>query len=171
MTSSKTNRHVIMVYGAPGSGKTFFAQKFSKVFRAPLLDLNSLRHHLYGKPDYGKSENTTMRFIGEQLLTDLMLSDQTIILEGCLDKKKERDQVRQIAKDHGYDAELIWVQTDLATTRQRVVSHEHHKLTKKQFDNIVNELESPMQAEKPLVISGKHTFATQVKIVLGQLSK
>lgn len=168
-TAKKT--HVIMVYGAPGSGKTFFAEKFSSIFKAPYIDLNSLRYQVIKKPTFSAEEDKLVKKVGLVFLKNLLKCGQTIILEGPYNTSKDRQAIRKVLGENGYKALLVWVQTDIDTTKKRVAQKTgSEKLTKKQFDILVDRLEAPTRQENPIVISGKHTFQTQMKVVLSQLS-
>ena len=67
----------------------------------------------------------------------------------------------------GYEPLFVWVQTDLATTKARAL--------KKNVPSSVFEAErkrfTPLKESDPyVVISGKHNYASQLKIVLRRLS-
>jgi Predicted kinase len=173
MKSSETSKpHLVMIYGAPGSGKSFFADKFSEAFRAPYVDVNELRYKVFKKPSFSDDESRAMTQIGLHIVSKLLKSGQTVVLEGGTDTVRERNAIKKLAGEFGYRTLLVWIQTDLATTKKRAVSKTATlKLSQKQFDEYVSKLELPTRRENPVVISGKHTFTTQIRIVLGQLSK
>jgi predicted kinase len=154
-----------MVYGAPGAGKTFFAEQFSDKFRAPFIDLDSLRRQIFKPPTYLAEESQDVKKLGLSILSNMFRSHAMIVLEGGLDTKKDRRQVIKAAETAGYQPMLIWVQTDPKTTKSRART----KLTNAQFEEAVNSLEPPTAKEQPIVVSGKHTFDTQIKVILKQL--
>ena len=69
------------------------------------------------------------------------------------------------------------MQTDEATARQRSISRQDKQpydkynvpLTKDQFDKHAKRLNPPVGREDHIVISGKHTFASQAKTVLKKI--
>lgn len=158
--------HLIMVYGVAGSGKSCFAEKFAETFGAAYVDLNGLRREIFAKPEYDEAETKVVRQIGVFVLKGVLKGKQTVVMEGGIETKKERDEIRRLLKQYGYEPLLLWVQTDQATARGRV----RGRMTKRQFEESVERMELPMEKEGAVVISGQHTFKTQMRIVLGQLS-
>lgn len=155
-----------MVYGAPGAGKTYFAEQFSEKFRAPFVNTTSLRRHIFKKPSYSPAENREMKRLVNFLIPDMLRSGVMTLLEGGLDTRADRRRIVSTANEAGYQPLLVWVQTDPKTTKLRAKS----QMTVKQFDEVINRLETPLATEQPIIISGKHTFDTQVRVILRQLS-
>ncbi len=150
--------HAILIFGVPMSGKTQFAAKFSQQFNSIFLDFGSL-------PDISREA-----FLA--VITQLAASGQTILIEGAVDTQKDRDEIRKILKKAGYKPALVWIQTDVTAVKQRLKTKlKSVEKAKAAFEKRIDELEAPADQENPIVISGKHTFATQLKTVLSQLSK
>ena len=59
------------------------------------------------------------------------------------------------------------MQTDEATCRRRI--QKGHSLDTINFDAAVKSFTEPNAIEKPVVISGKHTYKTQARTVLARL--
>lgn len=152
--------------GLPGSGKSFFAEKFAETFNAPYACLDKIAP-LVG--DSAIAESILQSFIAELLKTR-----RSIIIEGATDTRTERDRLARQARAAGYETLLVWVQTDPNTAKLRSVKETKNKtnrtLTSEEYDRIVKRFTAPNNIEKPIVISGKHTYATQAKIVLKKLS-
>lgn len=70
----------------------------------------------------------------------------------------------------GYSPTLIWIQTDVNTIRSRLKNRlKSVERAKAVYDAGIKSLEGPSDAEMPIVLSGKHTYHTQLKQVLTQL--
>ena len=101
------------------------------------------------------------------LLEQILKTKQTIIIEGCLNTELERTEMRNLLRSHGYTPALIWIQTDFSTIKLRLKSRFRSVSKAKEFyDQSVSEVEAPTDIEKPIILSGKHTFETQSKHVL-----
>ena len=160
MEGKKSQPRVLLVFGAPCSGKTTFCEKFASRFGLTFFDLDSLR-----------SDNSLSRKTLLIILEQIAKTRQTILLEGELKTEKEREEIRRLFRNAGYITSTIWIQTDLATIRARLKSrHKTVKAAKEVYDTIVPNLEAPSNAERPIILSGKHTFETQVKHVLAGLA-
>ena len=74
-------------------------------------------------------------------------------------------------REHGYEPSLIWVQTDVATIRNRLKLRFHSvSKAKTAYDDAVASIEAPTESERPIILSGKHTFDTQTRHVLAGLA-
>ncbi|MDB5167815.1 MAG: hypothetical protein JWO55_73 [Candidatus Saccharibacteria bacterium] len=158
--------HVILMVGVPGSGKSFFAENFAKTFNAPYTSLEKIIPHT--------TDDGAALAIMQAQVTELLKTRQSVIIEGGTDTRVEREKLARQAKVAGYEALVVWVQIDPASAKARSVRPTKNKvnrtLTSEEYDRIVKRFTPPNALEKPTVISGKHTYATQAKIVLKKLS-
>ena len=159
--NGKSKPYAILVFGAPMSGKTAFAEQFSTRFNAPFLNLADLheQHHISRK-------------VALALVEQLAKCKSTIVVEGALDNERQRNEMRSIFEKAGYQPALIWVQTDLNEIKHRM-RHKYKRVAdaKAALDAALKTIEAPSDEEEPLVISGKHTFQTQCKNVLTGISE
>lgn len=156
----KTKPRAILVFGAPCSGKTTFCEKFSSRFKAPYYNLAEMR----------EEANFTEKQI-HVVLTAISKSGQNIIIEGGLDTEAERKAVNKLLKTCGYTPALVWIQTDINTIRARLKAKLRSVAKAKEtYDTRVQKMEAPSDREKPIILSGKHTFQTQLSHVLSQLA-
>ncbi len=159
--NGKSKPYAVLVFGAPMSGKTTFADQFSARFNAPFLNLSEL-HDQFG----------ISRKVALNLITQISKCKQTLIIEGGLDTERQRNEIRRMLSQAGYAPILVWIQTDLNEIKHRM-RHKYNKLeeAKIALANSYKKIEAPSDDEDPLVISGKHTFQTQCKNVLNGLSE
>lgn len=152
--------------GVPGSGKTFFAEKFAETFNAPYVSDNVIAPLA--------ANATTAAMLMHHQVSELLKTKKSIIIEGGTDSRTERDKLARQAKAAGYNTLLVWVQTDPATAKYRSTKEGKNKpnrtLSSDEYDRIVKKFTAPLANEKPIVISGKHTYATQARVVLKKLS-
>lgn len=150
--------HAIVMVGIPGSGKSFFAQKFSETFHAPFINQDKLRTFA---PD-------TSDELVDYLLEEFLKTGQSIIIEGSVDTRTERSELTRKIRAAGYEVLLVWVQTDQNTAKARAAKESD--LSGEDYDKAAKRFIAPAAPEKSVVISGKHTYATQAKVVLQRLS-
>ena len=160
MEGKKIQPRALLVFGAPCSGKTTFSKKFAKRFNLAFFDLEELQSK------YHLSRKVILVFI-EQIAK----TGQTVLIEGCLNTEKDREEVRHVLRAAGYATSTIWIQTDIATIRSRLKArYKNVEEAKNTYDSMVAALEAPSDSESPIILSGKHTFETQVKHVLAGLA-
>jgi adenylate kinase family enzyme len=154
--------HLIVMVGIPGSGKSFFAEKFAATFNAPYISTQLLSQLVQGEIDR----------LAHHELAELLKTKQSIVFDGEAGTRTERSELARRARDAGYETLLIWVQTDTPTAKNRVAGTKRtQRYTDERYEKALKHFSSPHPSEKYLVISGKHTYASQAKVVLKKLSQ
>ncbi|MCB9819974.1 AAA family ATPase [Candidatus Nomurabacteria bacterium] len=152
--------HAIIMVGIPGSGKTFFASKFSETFGAPHLDLQAISKYAASPEAAGQ--------LAYMYLTELLKTRQSLVLELSTETRANRTEVARVVRDAGYAPLFVWTQVDQATAKSR--TRKSKLLSPDEFDALVKRFSPPHEREHAVVISGKHTYASQAKIVLKHLT-
>lgn len=161
MEGNRKKLRAVMVFGAPGCGKTTFAEKFAKKYSLAYYNLDEIRE------EYDFSHEAIL-----SILEIITKAKQSIVIEGELKTEQDRTEIRNILRAQGYKPTLVWVQTDFTTIKVRLRSkYKTIKKAKEVYDEAIAEMEAPADFEKPVILSGKHTFETQNKHVLAGLAK
>lgn len=168
---------VIMMLGASGAGKSFFARQFSDTFSAPVVSYDRLRMITFADPTYQKAEEDVVRNLANNEINELFKAHKTFIVDGGNSTRNERILIERAARENDYGTLVIWVQTDEPTSRYRALKRNPKRkwdewnvsLTEQQFDTMAKRINPPLPSENTVVISGKHTYATQAKVVLKKL--
>ena len=168
---------VIMVIGLPGSGKSFFSRQFAEMFGAPLVSGDFIRHSISAQSTFDTDEDALVGTLVEAQVGELLKTGKTFIIDGSVNARTMRTSIERLANSHGYGKLTIWVQTDEPTSFAR-----SHKRSEKRAGDIYNDpmdqhaflryrkqFTAPTRTENIVVISGKHTFATQARVVLKKL--
>lgn len=152
-------QRAILVFGAPCSGKTTFGKQFAEQFNATFYDLDTLK----------EEHNLSRKFL-LLLISEIAKTKSTLVIEGCNDTEKDRRELIEILQAAGYKPTLIWIQTDVSTIRMRLKNKlKDVDKARAAYDTRIKALEAPSDAEAPIVLSGKHTYQSQLKQVLTQL--
>ena len=160
MEGNKNKPRALLVFGAPCSGKTTFAEKFAKKFGLVFYNLDEI-------VEAGDFSRKGLLVLLEQITK----TGNTLVLEGGLNTEKDRKEIIKSFRKWGYDPSLIWIQTDISTIRVRMkAKYKTVAKAKELLEQKSAELEAPSEAEKPIILSGKHTFETQTKHVLAGLA-
>jgi predicted kinase len=154
-----TKPHLIVVVGVPGSGKTFFAEQFAETFSAPYINYADLHTILH--------DSKIADEVAEYTLDQIFRTKQTLLIEGRGNAKVERQTIAAQAKKHGYEPLFIWVQTEPVTAKSRALKQSR---SSDEFDQLTKKFTPLAATEKYVVISGKHTYASQAKVVLKKLA-
>ena len=162
--------HLLVVVGIPGAGKTFFASQFAETFNVPFIhysDLQTIR-----EPRLSEEETA---LVAGALFQELVKTKQTILIDGPGASRIERAALAQQARAAGYEPLFIWVQTEQPTAKARAIrgvrGSSYEPISEEVFTAEVKRFTPLNAAEKSLVISGKHTYASQAKMVLKRLAE
>ena len=163
--------HIIAMMGIPGSGKTFFAEQFAETFNASLVSYEKINQNIFGNTINTKAGLLAVDRVASYMLKELLKSGHTIILDGPTESRANRIALAQLAKQAGYETLFVWSQIETATAKSRATKTNKDKtgISIEMFEGITKRFTVPSAAEKAVVISGKHTFASQLRIVLKHL--
>jgi predicted kinase len=169
--ADSTKPHIIVMVGIPSSGKSFFAEHFADTFKAPIVSYDLIRKQIFSNPLFNEDENAIIRKVSDHILSEMFKTQKTIIFEGQTGLRTERYEITKKANFAGYEPLFIWVQTDPITAQKRAAksSLEKPALSEDEFYSRVKKFNPPSKIERFIVISGKHTYASQLKIVLKHL--
>ena len=157
--------HAIIMIGIPGSGKSTFADRFADTFQAPIVSQTKLQR------DYRLSDQEA-EALRDTILAEYMKTHRTVLIDGGLDVKEKRETMVRMLVKAGYRPLVVWVQTDTGESLRRATRPypRGSGMTEEDFDHYLNLFDAPGEKEKMIVISGKHTYASQLKIILKQLA-
>lgn len=167
---------LIMLYGYPGCGKSFFASKFVREFQNTAY-----------LPAYKTTSEVTKLASGNQQLADKVTDFITenylqngisVITDAPVTKKIDRKKLNHLALKYKAVPVLIWMQIDADSaymrTKLRAKKNKDEdsaaKYTKEEYQSIVNNMQNPHQNEDYFVISGKHTYKSQRALVMSKMS-
>ncbi len=174
---SSVSPMIVMMVGIPGSGKSHFARQFAEVFQTPLVSYDKTQYLLFAEPQFSKDEELIIASIMNSQIKELLKTQKSFIIDGALNSKAARMEVSRLAKRHDYGLLTVWVQTDNESAKTRATKRSkrrdgdkfNHSLSADQFAGYAKRINPPDLKENHVVISGKHTFASQAKAVLKKI--
>lgn len=157
--------------GIPRSGKSFFAEHFADTFKAPIISFDQLRNKIFDNPAFNDDEDKIICKVADHMLDEILKTKRTVIYEGQTSLRAERMAISKKARDAGYEPLFIWVQTETTAAMKRSLqpSIEKPAIDINEFNIKLKRFSTPHKTEKAVVISGKHTYASQLKIILKHL--
>lgn len=165
-TLSSTQPYIILLAGLPGSGKSTFGEQFAKTFGIPFVNAKHYEKYI--------SDNSQQLKLGIEVLSQLAPGKQSIIFEGVSGKRAERSALIQHMRKLGYAPLIVWMQVNEDVARQRSTRRtkvQPNAMSQQEFDSHVKLFSHPHTTERPVVISGMHTYGTQAKSLLRRLSE
>ena len=168
---------VLLIVGVPGAGKSHFARQFASIFHTPLVSYDRLQYLLFSEPQFSKEEELLIASIMNTQMQELFKTQKTFIVDGAVNSRAARMEIERVARKHDYGTLTIWIQTDHESAQYRVTSRNKRRegdkfnarMSEEQFKKYSQRINPPALKESYIVISGKHTFATQAKVVLKKI--
>lgn len=167
---------LILLYGYPGSGKTFFARQLSEHFQAAHVHGERVRNELFDQPHYDKEENDVIAQLMTYMTGEFLNAGLSVIYDGSALRLAQRRALRDLARKNHAEPILVWLQIDPDTSYSRTQSRDRRRADDKYagpndratFERNASAMQNP-QNEDYIVVSGKHTFDTQLSAFVKRL--
>jgi len=168
---------LILLYGFPGAGKTYFARQFCDTVQAVHIQGDRIRAELFEKPRYDKAENAVVTQLMNYMMEEFLDAGISVVYDTNAMRASQRHALREAARKAHAKPLTVWFQIDVdsafirSTQRDRRRSDDKYAAVRDRntFDNIVAHMQNPGNTEDYVVVSGKHTFGTQYTAVARRL--
>ncbi len=168
---------LIMLYGFPGAGKTYFARQLCEHLQAAHIQGDRIRGELFENPQYDKDENQVIAQLMDYMTGEFLSAGISVVYDTNALRHKQRRELREMARKAHAQPLLIWLQIDHESAIARVVKRDRRRsddkfampLDKQTFDRIAGGMQNPEMNEDYIVISGKHAFNTQLSAFMKRL--
>ncbi|HEX9679080.1 MAG TPA: AAA family ATPase [Candidatus Saccharimonadales bacterium] len=171
---------LLLMHGWPGAGKSAFARQFCERHSMAHVSSDRVRYELYDDPVYSPSENNTVLRLCEYACELVLKTGGSVVFDMCLPTQALRHKVSYLARSYQANFMIVWAQIDLDTARYRAVNRDRRRLDDRyspglsptSFERLANSV-GPLNLDREScqVISGKHAFAQQARIVELRLNK
>jgi predicted kinase len=126
-----TRSTLIVVHGAPASGKTELSRWLADELHLPLFSMDDIKDELFNHFDHQSIEQSE-QIGGASLgvlwvwLESLMKAGTTsLIVETAFPGTESEPRLVRLARDHGYQLEQIFCHADEQTLRRRYIDRAH----------------------------------------------
>lgn len=82
---------VVIVFGLPGTGKSYFASRLSDKIHAEYVNSDRIRKELFKKRDYSETEKKAVYDKMLQAMSQALSQNQDLVLDATFHKKETRD--------------------------------------------------------------------------------
>ncbi len=172
-----TKPTLVLLYGYPGAGKTYFSRQFCDEVAAAHLHNDKIRHELFESPRYDKDENQILQQLMLYMTEEFLKAGVSVVYDTNAMRFAQRRQLRDLARKFDAESVLVWLQIDPDTAYKRARNRDRRKTDDKYaididenlFRHVAGHMQNPSQVEDYLVLSGKHTYNTQFKMAMKRL--
>ncbi len=99
---------VIIVFGLPGSGKSYFASKLAVELGANYINSDQLRLNMFSTRTYTDAEKLMVYESMSAAMTDAIINNRSIVLDATFYKEALRDSFEQQAA--AYNAHIFFIE-------------------------------------------------------------
>jgi predicted kinase len=165
-----------MLYGFPGAGKTYFARQLTEHLQVAHVHGDRIRGELFETPRYDKEENEVITQLMDYMTGEFLNAGLSVIYDVNAVRGNQRRVLRETARKHHVQPVLVWLQIDADSAYARTQTRDRRRSDDKfagpsdraTFERQAGSMQNP-QNEDYIVISGKHTFGTQLSALMKRL--
>lgn len=140
------------------------------------VSADRVRRELFERPRYDNQENAVIAHLMNYMTEEFLDAGVSVVYDANAVRVAQRHKLRELARKHNAEYLLIWLQIDLDSAyvrtqeRDRRTSDDKYAepQTRTTFDSNIAGMQNP-KTEDYLVISGKHSFATQKASIINRL--
>ncbi len=168
---------LILLYGFPGSGKTFLARQLCEDMSAAHIQGDRMRYELFEEPRYDRQENEIVTHLMDYMTEEFLNSGLSVVYDMNSARLSQRRKLRNLAHKTKANYVFLWIQIDTEGAFARVASRDRRRnddryampMDRTTFDSFINQMQNPEHNEGYVVISGKHNYQTQRNTVVKKL--
>lgn len=169
---------LILTYGFPGSGKTYFSRQFAEAVQVAHLEQDRIRHELFQQPRYTKQENAALTRIITYMANEFLTAGISVVIDMNAMRLSQRKALREMARQNKASTIVLWFQIDPDTAFMRNSNRDRRKNDDRYavgyepdaFRQVASFMQNPDPTEDFIVISGKHSFPGQLSSIIKKLS-
>ncbi len=142
--TNERNTMIILVFGLPATGKTYFAEHFAKKIKAVHVNTDIVREKLNFTGQY---DEKTKQQVYNELFKQVQMEVKKgadVIVDGTFHLKRRRDQLENLLAEENKKIRYIEIKADVKTVRRRLKkSRKHSEADADVYETIKNEFEPP----------------------------
>lgn len=168
---------LFMLYGFPGSGKTYYGRQLCSGLQAANINAERIRQELFDEPRYDPPENRIVKQLMLFMIEEFLNAGVSVVADMHVMRQSQRRELRELARKMKAESVLVWFQIDAESSFARIVNRDRRKaddrysipLDRTSFETMISGMQNPGPTEDYIVVSGKHTFKTQYQSTIKRL--
>jgi predicted kinase len=104
---------IIIVFGLPGSGKSFFASRLAKMINADYINSDKLRRKLFSKRSYSTKEKLSVYNAMLAKLNEIITKKKNVVLDATFSKNAIR---KRFVEEAGNKSRIAFIEVKAASS-------------------------------------------------------
>src|SRR5579883_2047224 len=100
---------LIMLYGLPGAGKTYFARQLCDNIQAAHVQGDRIRGELFERPQYDKPENAVVSQLMDYMSHEFLNAGISVVYDMNAMRSTQRLALREMARKAHAQPILVWL--------------------------------------------------------------
>lgn len=111
---------LLIVFGLPGSGKSYFSQELSKKLKADYLSSDELRLEIQKKGQYSELDKSQVYELMMKRMTESLSKGRTVVLDATFSRRKMRIDFINQSENLNSDYFLIRIEANESDIKERL---------------------------------------------------
>lgn len=117
---------IILVFGLPGTGKSYFSRQFTKEIDAAYLNTDVVRDGLNKRGQYDRQSKEQVYEELMKRLRAVVKNGLDVLVDGTFHKQERRARVRAIGLEYDHPVFLIELKTQEETVKKRLENKRYY---------------------------------------------
>ena len=116
---------LIMLVGAPGTGKSTLARGLARTLDAQVVETDRVRKQLFAEPRYTGGEHAAVYGWCHTLLKSLLVVGRNVIFDATNLEERTRRRVYDLANECDAQLQIIWLTCSPSVVQERMLRRRH----------------------------------------------
>ena len=162
---------IIIIFGLPGSGKSYFASRLAKKLKAKYVSSDVIRNQLFNVKDYTLDEKKKVYSEMIREMEKAIQQNVNIILDATFYKKSIRNMMSEAAKKYGFSILFIEVRADEKIIKERLNRKRQYSDADYSVYLHIKEVFEPMEKEHLVLQSTQENINKMMDIAFKYIQK
>lgn len=154
---------LIVVFGLPGSGKSYLASRLSEKLGYGYLSSDIIRRDMLDNQTYSENERFIVYERMKEEAEDILKDDKSVVLDATFYREKLRDLPAEIAEESESELYFIEIQAGEETHRTRLAEHRNFSEADFSVYQKLKETFEPMREKHLILKSDKLSIDEMIK--------
>ncbi len=162
---------IIIVFGLPGSGKSYFASKLAKKLQARYVNSDMIRNQLFAVKEYTLEEKIKVYNEMIKEMKKAILQNENVILDATFYKKSIRNKLSEAVKEYGQSILFIEVWADKKVIIERLSKKRQYSDADYAVHLYIKKVFEPMKRDHLILRSTQENIDDMLDVALKYIQK